>query len=126
MNSMMSISFHYRQTPPALRERLSVAAYDQSAVLQLLRQSDGIKEAILLNTCHRTEFYLVGDLKENWSNLLAQHLDIEASQLGSCAQLRCDQAVAHHLYRLCAGLDSMVIGESQIVHQGRWGICFWE
>src|SRR5476651_527146 len=87
--------------------------------LERWRAGAGVRESVLLSTCNRTELYLVeGDAEAvaaGWQ-LLSERLGEEASGYG---YVRRDRETAAHLFRVAAGMDSMVVGEAEIHGQVR-------
>src|ERR1700722_18720016 len=101
------------------RERCAVDAQDVGAILDAFRAASGAREAVLLSTCNRTEFYVVENDTEAaetvWTTLSAR-LGDDATPLG---YVRRDRDAVRHLMRVTAGLDAMVLGEAQIQGQVR-------
>jgi glutamyl-tRNA reductase len=101
------------------RERCAIDAQDVGAILDAFRAASGAREAVLLSTCNRTEFYVVENDTEAaetvWTTLSAR-LGDDATPLG---YVRRDRDAVRHLMRVTAGLDAMVLGEAQIQGQVR-------
>jgi glutamyl-tRNA reductase len=103
---LVGISHH--RTPVEVRERV---AYDLEGAARLARELAGAEgEAVVLSTCNRTEVYAVGGDAERPFR--------EAGVQGAVYRLN-DEAAALHLFRVAAGLDSMVLGEGEILGQVR-------
>ena len=87
-------------------------------VLAALRELPEIDEAVVLSTCNRTEIYAVGETTntENLHNWLKTEHNISADAEKALFSLEGDEAV-RHLFRVACGLDSMVLGEPQILGQ---------
>lgn len=109
----------HRTAPIEVRERAAYTASDAAATLDALREASGAREAVLLSTCNRTEFYLVeGDAEAAdtiWS-VLTGRLGQDATPFG---YVRRDREAVRHLMRVAAGLDAMILGEAQIQGQVR-------
>jgi glutamyl-tRNA reductase len=109
----------------AVREKIAYRGPELLSTLGALRADAGTREAVLLSTCNRTEFYVVeGDsdaVPAIW-NALSARLGEEASGYG---YVRRDRDAIAHLFRVASGLDSMVLGEAQIIGQVRdaWAAC---
>jgi glutamyl-tRNA reductase len=109
----------------AVREKIAYRGAELLSTLGALHADAGTREAVLLSTCNRTEFYVVeGDrdaVPAIWSALSAR-LGEEASSYG---YVRRDRDAIAHLFRVASGLDSMVLGEAQIHGQVRdaWAAC---
>jgi glutamyl-tRNA reductase len=115
---LLLVGLSHRTAPVAVRERVSVAAGDLPARLRTALGASGVVEATVLSTCNRTEVLVatkVGhatpDLAER---LRAEHL--AAAEADSVYSFQGAHA-AIHLFRVAAGLDSLVLGESQILAQ---------
>ncbi|MCG7386509.1 glutamyl-tRNA reductase [Paenibacillus sp. ACRRY] len=115
------VGLNYRTAPVEVRERFTFAEKDLSEALQQLKLTKSVLEGVIVATCNRTELYVVVDrlhmcgyfirtFMEQWFNVpreeFTQHLYIYED----------DQAI-RHLFRVICGLDSMVIGETQILGQ---------
>ncbi|MBW4084744.1 glutamyl-tRNA reductase [Paenibacillus sp. S150] len=117
------VGLNYRTAPVEVREQFAFAEKDLPAALHQLMQTKSVLEGVVVATCNRTEIYVVVDrlhmcgyfirsYMEQWfgvkSDVFAQHMYIYEDE----------QAIAH-LFRVTCGLDSMVIGETQILGQVR-------
>ncbi len=116
---------NHRTAPIELRERL---AFDEEKVNRLsgLLSDDGIlREAAVVSTCNRVEIYAVGqDEKkgqERLSELLHQVHGIELSSFADAVYRKQEEEAVRHLFRVASGLDSMVLGEGQILSQVKAG-----
>lgn len=111
----------YRSAPLELRERLAVPPRDLPAVLRELRASCGAAEAAILSTCNRVECYLASPHPDDPSSALLDFLSyrsrVRPEVLRPHLSLASDGEAARHLFRVAAGLDSMVLGESEITAQ---------
>ena len=116
------ISISHRVAPLAIRE---LFAFPEEQQCELMRQavSRGIAaECILISTCNRTEIYTYSDREEsNFTRVqellleFAEAADVE--NIGDYIRLYSDSGAVTHLFRVAAGLDSMVMGEDQILGQ---------
>ena len=112
---VVGISHH--SAPLDVREKLAFAAEGQGAALAHLAQQPGVAEAVLVSTCNRTEVYCRADdaaATEKWlrDEALKSGLD-----LGTMVYQRAEDEAVLHAFRVAAGLDSMVLGEPQILGQ---------
>jgi glutamyl-tRNA reductase len=109
----------HHTAPLALRERLVVSPAETDAAAQRILAAAGARELVLLSTCNRTEVYAVeGDADAApaiWSDFSAL-LGEEAAPYG---YVRRDRDAVTHLFRVTAGVDSMILGEAQIHGQVR-------
>lgn len=113
------IGINHTTAPVALRERLAFADEETPAVLAALLGEPQIGEAVALSTCNRTEFYLLaepqfGDEAAAW---LARWRELDDPALSSALYCHQGDAAVVHLMRVACGLDSMVLGEPQILGQ---------
>jgi glutamyl-tRNA reductase len=106
--------------PVDLRERIAVPSDELVGTLERLVRSDGIEEGLILSTCNRTEV-LVNSRDENASGrvktFLQEERHIGESELERHCYLHADQEAVRHVFRVASSLDSMVVGEPQILGQ---------
>ena len=117
MSSLVVVGVSHHRAPVELRER---AALDREQAATLARALAGdTGEAVCLSTCNRTELYLA-DEHGNDAEQRAEAALLELEQdLGPALYRLRDEAAALHLFRVAAGLDSMVPGEGEILGQVR-------
>ncbi|QBS38027.1 glutamyl-tRNA reductase [Thermaerobacter sp. FW80] len=117
------VGMNHRTAPVAVRERLAVDAEAATSALRELVALPAVDEVVLLSTCNRVEVYAAaehhGQGIRQVQETLARWAGMEREQLEAYLYLREDAAAARHLFRVAAGLDSMVLGESQILGQVR-------
>jgi glutamyl-tRNA reductase len=115
------LGLSHRTAPVAVREKLTVADELVEAALRSLVALPGIREAALLCTCNRVEIYAVaGDREAALRALggdLARRAEIAAAELEPHLYVRAEAEAVHHLFRVASSLDSLVIGEPQILGQ---------
>ena len=112
----------HRTVPLALRERLAFSAEQAAEALVRFRDRFPGREAVLLSTCNRVEFYAAGEQEptpptEQLVSFLAECRGLDAAALGPVLSREQDAAVVRHLFAVASGLDSMVLGEPQILSQ---------
>jgi glutamyl-tRNA reductase len=120
----------HRTVPLPLRERLAFSADQAAAALARFRDRFPGREGVLLSTCNRVELYAAGDRdaapppRDQLVSFLAECRGIDAGLLAPVLSGERDEAVVRHLFSVAAGLDSMVLGEPQIVAQVKqaWAI----
>jgi glutamyl-tRNA reductase len=133
--SVVVIGLSHRTSPVELRERFAFAESKIPSALQALRESGIAGEAVILSTCNRVEIYAATELEPSKAfDGLKQFLVASSHEVGS---LRCDDRTAqrdvptfgkeiyalaepqslHHLFKVASGLDSMVLGETEILGQ---------
>jgi glutamyl-tRNA reductase len=121
--SLLVVGLSHHSAPVPVLERASIPADDITKVLDELHSSDSISEVMALSTCNRIEVYAdvarfhpaVVDI----SAVLARIAGMGVHELGDHLYVHFAEAAAEHLFRVSAGLDSMVVGESQILGQLR-------
>jgi glutamyl-tRNA reductase len=117
MTQLVLVGISHHQAPVELRERVALEREDARLLASAL--AEGGREAVCLSTCNRTELYVGADNAE-----LAEHdavvalTGLEPDVEPALYRLR-DRAAAHHLFRVAAGLDSLVPGEGEILGQVR-------
>src|SRR5665811_2377111 len=121
MSELLALGISHKTAPLELRERLSLTEGRAAGALRELTAGEGIHEAAAISTCNRTELYLVvSDAVEAESTalgVLTRQGEIRPTELlGHLYSLRAVEA-AGHLFRVTAGLDSMVVGEAEIQGQ---------
>ena len=116
MSSPYLIGLSHRRAPVELRERVSLSEADAAELSRRLAGDGG--EAVCLSTCNRTEIYGAGDDAEALA-LLSESSGLSPDELAAVMYRLRDDDVALHLYRVAAGLDSLVPGEGQILGQVR-------
>ncbi len=110
-----------RKTAPVeIREKLYFSEHEIPQVTEELRQI-GLQESVILSTCNRTEIYFSAEdhelALERLRELMAQHFGIKTDWLTDYTYALVDEAAYRHLFLVSSGLDSMVIGEPQILGQ---------
>lgn len=109
----------HRTAPIETREKCAYGVRDSSAAIIAVRDAAQAREGVLLSTCNRTEFYLVeaqADAAPAVWRTLSDRLGVDAAGVG---YVRRERAAVRHLMRVTSGLDSMVLGETQIQGQVR-------
>ena len=121
MSGLLVLGVSHRTASLSLREQLALTEGKAAGVLNALVSEEPISESAALSTCNRTELYLVAtDLVEAETaglGVLAREAGIRPTELlGPLYSFRGAEA-ARHLYRVTAGLDSMIVGEAEIQGQ---------
>ena len=112
----------FRTAPLEVLEAASVREDDARGLLRYLVGHAGFSGAAVLSTCNRTEFYLSCDdeMAGDVAARLAPHLDPgDANHIARHLTVRLDADCVAHLFRVAAGIDSMVVGEAQVLGQLR-------
>jgi glutamyl-tRNA reductase len=111
--SLVGIS--HRHAPVEVRERVALSPSDAAALGREL--AEGGRECVVLSTCNRTELYVVGDDADARAQEALRALG--GAEVAALSYRLSDQAAALHLFRVAAGLDSLVPGEGEILGQVR-------
>lgn len=120
--SLLLVGISHRVAPVELRERVALSGEESAALARELATASG--EAVCLSTCNRTELYLAGDeslpdVADRAVAMLADRSGLDEHMLRSVLYRLEDEAAGIHLFRVAAGLDSMVPGEGEILGQVR-------
>jgi glutamyl-tRNA reductase len=111
----------HKTTPVEIRERLDFAARGLGPALEALSRRAGASEVVVLSTCNRAELYVACDELEaaraDLLAFLADYHDLDPGALAPHLYERVDAEAAQHLFRVAGGLDSLVVGEPQILGQ---------
>jgi glutamyl-tRNA reductase len=112
----------HRSAPVEVRERVAFPPCAGRSFLRRLKDEGVVSEAVLLSTCNRTEVYAVVDdegARAPVLDLLAEDRGVERASLEQDTYWLTDAEAVRHLYRVASSLDSMVVGEGQILGQVR-------
>ena len=117
---LLVIGINHRTAPVEIREKVVFAGDELPDALQELSGVAGVRESLIVSTCNRTELYCLSDGEEHplvawlsgWHDLTAHNLDIS----GSLYRLNGTPAI-QHVFSVACGLDSLVLGEPQILGQ---------
>jgi glutamyl-tRNA reductase len=117
--TFLAVGINYNTAPVAVRERLSFPAETLHTSLKELRQVHEISEAAILSTCNRTELYCAattadGQFLIDW---VAQTKRIDVDSFKPYLYTHADNHLIRHMFRVACGLDSMILGEPQILGQ---------
>lgn len=111
------LGINHETAPLALRERVAFPAEMQSEAVRQLLDVDGVREAAVLSTCNRTEIYGVAKDPAALLEWLASSRHIDLPTLKAHIYLYQQSAAVDHAFRVASGLDSMVLGETQVLGQ---------
>jgi glutamyl-tRNA reductase len=121
--SIVLLGANHRSAPLEIRERLAFPAEALEQALHRLAGHPPFLEGLILSTCNRTELLVHADGKgiaegaEAVKSFLAKERNVPAGELDRYCYRMADRDAVHHLFRVAASLDSMVLGESQILGQ---------
>jgi glutamyl-tRNA reductase len=117
---LVAVGISHKTAPVALRERLAIPASELGTVLQTLVKNEAVQEAVVLSTCNRLEVYArpssdretaIRHLREFFHAVYGGH------ELSQCLYHKEAEAAVAHLFRVASGLDSLVVGETEILGQ---------
>ncbi len=121
--SLVVVGLSHRTVPLELLERMAVPAEKLPKALCDLSGRDFVSEAVILSTCHRTEIYAVAErfhgAMQDIRHFLSELAFAPPEDFSDHLFTYHDEAVASHLFGVTAGLDSVVLGESEILRQVR-------
>ncbi len=118
---VLVVGLHARLAPLALRERVAFVPGEDAS--RAVAAAVGVPEAMVLSTCNRVEVYAAGPraahdgAADRLLAFLAARADVAPERLRAYAHVQAGPATARHLCRVAAGLDSVMLGETQIVGQ---------
>jgi glutamyl-tRNA reductase len=118
---LLALGVSHRTASLALLERLALSAGESARMLAEITSHGGIHEAVLLSTCNRMELYLVAADRAEAERIALASLSRSAGLDPGTLRLQslCGAEVARHLFLVAAGLESMVVGETEIQGQVR-------
>ncbi|HOM80935.1 MAG TPA: glutamyl-tRNA reductase [Armatimonadota bacterium] len=118
------VGANHQTAPLAVRERLAFTKASLAPALLQLREGGEIEEAAILATCNRTEVYAAGRQASVAPILrLFRARGVSERELTPCLYTRHDEDAIRHLHRVAAGLESMILGEAQILGQVKAAWC---
>ena len=113
---------NHRSAPVEVRERIAFSPCAGRDFLRRLKEAGVVEEAVLLSTCNRTELYTVVEdegARVRLLDAIADEREIDRETLEQGTYWLTEAEAVRHLYRVASSLDSMVVGESQILGQVR-------
>ena len=119
---LIVVGLSHKTAPVEIREKLAVPESRLGEAVDRLCSYPGVKEGVLLSTCNRVEVYsVVNDVEAGYGRILEfladTHLALSSEQLTPHLYWHTGDRAITHLFRVAASLDSMIIGESQILGQ---------
>ena len=121
--SVLVVGMSHKSAPIELLERVALDVAAAAKLSHLALEAPAVTESAVISTCNRVEIYVETDrfhgAVEEVSRLLADHARLDRDELVSNVYVHYDDAAVAHLFSVASGLDSMVVGESQILGQVR-------
>lgn len=120
---ILKVGFNYKNAPVEIREKLTFSEESLHEAMEELKSRKSILENVVLSTCNRTEIYAVVDQLHTGryyiKTFLADWFGIDKEEFSNYLQITENDEALEHLFRVTTGLDSMVLGETQILGQVR-------
>jgi glutamyl-tRNA reductase len=118
MSQLVLIGVNHKTAPIALRERIAISREELPETTRALAAQPGVTECMIVSTCNRVEMLAAVDSPDtDIRNFLYTQFGIDRSELGPHIYEHRDQQAVRHLFRVASSLDSMVVGEPQILGQ---------
>ncbi|HON99371.1 MAG TPA: glutamyl-tRNA reductase [Syntrophales bacterium] len=118
---LLLVGMNHKTAPLEVRERLSLSCREDVSPLGLLKGIPSVREALYLATCNRVEILAVAaDVEEargELVDLILTHGNLPREELERCLYVHRDETAVRHLFRVAASLDSLIVGEPQILGQ---------
>jgi glutamyl-tRNA reductase len=112
------IGVNHKTAPIALREKIAIGRDELAEATRMLAATPGVTECMIVSTCNRVELLAVVEGAESSpAGFLSRHFGIDAAVLAPHLYEYRDKEAVSHLFRMAASLDSMVVGEPQILGQ---------
>jgi glutamyl-tRNA reductase len=116
--SLSIIGINYKTAPIALRERIAISRDELPDTTRALAAMQGVTECMIVSTCNRVELLAAVETPEtDLTGFLHQHFGLDRALLEPHIYRQTDRDAVRHLFRVAASLDSMVVGEPQILGQ---------
>ncbi len=117
--ALLALGINHKTASVSVREKVAFAPEQMGDALVSACRDAGLKEAAILSTCNRTELYCSTEQQDSQTLLewLGQYHGLTTEELESCSYSYWDEDAASHMMRVASGLDSLVLGEPQILGQ---------
>jgi glutamyl-tRNA reductase len=121
VTEIIIVGINHKTAPVELREKLSFTESQLTRSLAFCKEREGIFECVILTTCNRTEIYAVGSDETTLQRLIMEMLSeikgIDTNAVRPNLYIHTQEKAVEHLFTVTAGLDSMILGETQILGQ---------
>jgi glutamyl-tRNA reductase len=116
---LLALGISHHTAPVDIREKVAINSAGYADRIRQLMNLDGIEEAVILGTCNRTEFYCLstGQAEQRILPCIHQLHQVPAGELDAHFYCHTGEDAVRHLMRVASGLDSLVLGEPQILGQ---------
>ncbi|MBW2558369.1 MAG: glutamyl-tRNA reductase [Deltaproteobacteria bacterium] len=119
--SIILLGINHRSAPLSIRERLSISCGEEGKTLEALKNIPHVREAMYLSTCNRAEVLVnikpADEVVEKLKAFITEHGNLSPEEMGKCLYVYRDEDAVRHLFRVASSLDSMIMGEPQILGQ---------
>lgn len=117
--ALLALGINHKTASVEVRERVAFAPEQMAEALKQACEQASLQEVSILSTCNRTELYCSTSLQGTRALLewLCRYHDLTLDALEQCSYVHWDDAAARHMMRVASGLDSLVLGEPQILGQ---------
>ena len=121
MLDIVLLGLNHKTAPVELRERLAFSKDETSTALEALQKYPAISEVLLLSTCNRVEVLMAtvntSAAVENVKTYISEFKDVPVTQFDAALYIKEGEAAVRHVFRVASSLDSMMVGEPQILGQ---------
>ncbi|GGA86026.1 glutamyl-tRNA reductase [Ornithinibacillus halotolerans] len=118
---ILKVGLNYKTAPVEIREKLTFSENSLQEAMEALKERKSILENVIISTCNRTEIYAVVDQLHTGryyiKQFLADWFEIDKEEFSAFLRITEDDGALEHLFKVTSGLDSMVLGETQILGQ---------
>ena len=115
--TLFALGLNHQTAPLAIRERVAIATEALGHAVGELTRARPVKEAAIISTCNRTEIYVSAEQPTFAADWLAEYHQLSHAELGRYLYTLPHEQAVRHAFRVASGLDSMVLGEPQILGQ---------
>ena len=115
--ALLALGINHKTASVDVREKVAFSPEKIVSALQNAQQVSPVSEVAILSTCNRTELYCATELEGSRALLewLGDYHNLQLGELESCSYAYWDEDAARHMMKVASGLDSMVLGEPQIL-----------
>jgi glutamyl-tRNA reductase len=114
---LYALGLNHHTAPLAIRERVAFGSECLGRALHELANGQAVREAAILSTCNRTELYFAGEEPRYAADWLARFHSLPLGEISPYLYSHPEREAVRHVFRVASGLDSMVLGEPQILGQ---------
>ncbi|MBL4660500.1 MAG: glutamyl-tRNA reductase [Alcanivoracaceae bacterium] len=114
---LIVVGLNHKTASIGIREKMSIAEHDIAEAVENICLQKGIDSCIIISTCNRTEFYMSCDKTELAINQFCNWFALPLESIQQHLYIKDELACIEHLFAVASGLDSMVLGEAQILGQ---------